>query len=380
MNSHCMSLQMERAARSCTSWFCCWCSISTGVFGSIDVLCNRVVLLLLLRLSTVALWFEVSYAQQPGGVVVGYYQNNGLCNADVEGIVTGIVSQATQADPTMPAGLLRLMFHDCWVEGCDGSILLDPSASNPNPEKTANPSATLRGFNVIDQAKSALEAVCPQTVSCADIVALAARDAVVLTGLNNGGLELDMPTGRLDGLVSSAAEATALIVSPQSTAQQLIQQFEQRGFSQDEMITLSGAHTIGQAHCNQVVGRLYNFPGSANGVDPTLDPTYAAQLQAQCPANNPDPSSGVDLDPITPFVMDNNYYRNGVSNRAVLASDTAIFQNFQTQFTSNLNSNDEPLWEQEFGDALVHLASLDLKSGNNGEIRVNCRMLNAGNK
>jgi hypothetical protein len=28
----------------------------------------------------------------------------------------------------------------------------------------------------------------------------------------------------------------------------------------------------------------------------------------------------------------------------------------------------------------VHLASLDLKSGNNGEIRVNCRMLNAGNK
>jgi hypothetical protein len=112
-----MSLQMERAARSCTSWFCCWCSISTGVFGSIDVLCNRV-LLLLLRFSTVALWFQVSYAQQPGGVVVGYYQNNGLCNADVEGIVTGIVSQATQADATMPAGLLRLMFHDCWVEVC----------------------------------------------------------------------------------------------------------------------------------------------------------------------------------------------------------------------------------------------------------------------
>ncbi len=119
MNSHCMSLQMERAVRSCSSWFCCCCcSISTGVFGSIDVLCNRVLLLLLLRLSTVALWFQVSYAQQPGGVVVGYYQNNGLCNADVEGIVTGIVSQATQADPTMPAGLLRLMFHDCWVEVC----------------------------------------------------------------------------------------------------------------------------------------------------------------------------------------------------------------------------------------------------------------------
>ncbi len=119
MNRHWMSLRMESAVRSCSSWFCCCCSsIGTGVFGSINVLCNRVVLLLLLllRLSTVALWFQVSYAQQPGGVAVGYYQNNGLCNADVEGIVTGIVSQATQADPTMPAGLLRLMFHDCWVE------------------------------------------------------------------------------------------------------------------------------------------------------------------------------------------------------------------------------------------------------------------------
>jgi peroxidase len=60
------------------------------------------------------------------------------------------------------------------------------------------------------------------------------------TGLNNQGLELDMPTGRFDGLVSSAAEATALIVSSQSNAQQLTQQFEQRGFTQDEMITLSG--------------------------------------------------------------------------------------------------------------------------------------------
>jgi peroxidase len=71
-----------------------------------------------------------------------------------------------------------------------------------------------------------------------------APNVCLQTGLNNGGLELDMPTGRLDGLVSSAAEATALIVSPKSTAQQLIQQFEQRGFSQDEMITLSGSECI----------------------------------------------------------------------------------------------------------------------------------------
>ncbi len=66
------------------------------------------------------------------------------------------------------------------MQGCDGSILLDPTATNPTPEKTATPNLTVRGYEVIDQAKAALEQVCPNTVSCADIVALAGRDAAVL--------------------------------------------------------------------------------------------------------------------------------------------------------------------------------------------------------
>jgi len=66
------------------------------------------------------------------------------------------------------------------MQGCDGSVLLDPTASNQNPEKLATPNLTLRGFDIIDQAKTALEEVCPKTVSCADIVALAAWDSVTL--------------------------------------------------------------------------------------------------------------------------------------------------------------------------------------------------------
>jgi hypothetical protein len=66
------------------------------------------------------------------------------------------------------------------LQGCDASLLLDPTPQNPRIEKLAAPNLTVRGYEVIDAAKTQLEKTCPRTVSCADIVALAARDAVVL--------------------------------------------------------------------------------------------------------------------------------------------------------------------------------------------------------
>lgn len=58
------------------------------------------------------------------------------------------------------------------------------STSGEQPEKFGPPNLTLRGFDFIERIKSLLEAECPEVVSCADVIALATRDAIVATVRN----------------------------------------------------------------------------------------------------------------------------------------------------------------------------------------------------
>lgn len=105
-------------------------------------------------------------------------------------------------------------------------------------ERTSLTNANLHGFEAIDAIKAAVEKACPNTVSCADILAYASRDTVRITG----GSSWKVYGGRRDGLISNAVEVAQNL--PPSTAKvpELVATFAQKGLTPQQMVDLSGTY------------------------------------------------------------------------------------------------------------------------------------------
>ncbi|CAN6199988.1 unnamed protein product [Urochloa humidicola] len=303
-----------------------------------------------------------------GGLTVGFYDST--C-PDAENIVRGVVETAVTQNPGIGAGLIRMLFHDCFVQGCDASVLLDPTSANAQPEKLAPPNnPSLRGFEVIDAAKAALEAACPGNVSCADIVAFAGRDASAI--LSNGNVNFAMPAGRRDGLVSNANDALNFLPPPFFNLSQLTASFAAKGLDADDLVVLSGAHTVGSSHCSSFVN-----DGRLNASTSDMNPGLSAQLRQECPASpNATDDPTVVQDVVTPVTLDNQYYKNVLNRNVLFTSDAALLKSGQTAAAVVLNAFVPGQWEQKFAKAMVKMASIEVKTGTNGEIRRNCRIVN----
>ncbi|PWA94561.1 peroxidase superfamily protein [Artemisia annua] len=257
------------------------------------------------------------------------------------------------------------------MQGCDGSVLLD-SSGTINSEKRSVPNRdSVRGFEVIDEIKSVLEKACPQTVSCADILALAARDSTVLTG----GPSWDVPLGRRDSLGASLSGSNQNIPAPNNTFQTILTKFKLKGLDIVDFVALSGSHTIGNARCTSFRQRLYNNTGNGQP-DFALDQTYAAQLRANCPRTGGDQNLFV-MDPGSPTKFDNGYYKNLIALKGMLSSDEILYtQNQQTfDLVKQYAENQEEFFKQ-FAKSMIKMGNITPLTGNHGEIRKICRRIN----
>ncbi|KAH6755984.1 Peroxidase superfamily protein [Perilla frutescens var. hirtella] len=287
-------------------------------------------------------------------------------------IVKSIVAKAVANDPRMAASLLRLHFHDCFVKGCDASILLD-SAGTLTSEKRSNPNRnSVRGFEVIDEIKSALERECPQTVSCADILAVAARDSTVLAG----GPTWVVPLGRRDSKGASLSGSNNNIPAPNNTFQTILTKFKLQGLNIVDLVALSGSHTIGKSRCVSFRQRLYNQTGKSRP-DFTLDQSYAAQLRTRCPQSGGDQNL-FPLDFVSPTTFDNTYFKNLLSFKGLLNSDQVLItKNQESLELVKRYAESNELFFQQFAESMVKMGNISPLTGRRGEIRKNCRKMNS---
>ncbi|KAG0459725.1 hypothetical protein HPP92_022853 [Vanilla planifolia] len=289
----------------------------------------------------------------------------------VEKIVNSVMAEAVSENPRWAASILRLHFHDCFVKGCDGSVLLDSSGVFLS-EKRSNPNRdSARGFEIVDKIKLAVEAACPETVSCADILALAARDGVVLTG----GPGWEVPLGRRDSLTPSLNDSNNNIPAPTNTLNTIITKFNRQGLDVVDVVALSGSHTIGKSRCASFRQRLYNQTGDGKP-DETLDLGYAAKLRTRCPRTGGDQTI-FSLDLVSPNRFDNQYYKNIVAKKGLLNSDEELYT--ASQVTRDLVekysvSND--VFFEQFAKSMVKMGNISPLTGSQGEIRRVCRRVN----
>ncbi|KAF6988285.1 hypothetical protein CFC21_005848 [Triticum aestivum] len=305
-----------------------------------------------------------------------YYDKS--CPSALSKIQAGVAA-AVASDRRMAASLLRLHFHDCFVQGCDASVLLNETSVGGNERGAFGNVGSLRGFEVIEQIKKDVEAVCKKpysnngsVVSCADILAVAARDSVVALG----GPSWEVKLGRRDSTTASVAQANQDLPPPFLDVAGLNASFAGKGFSLTDMVALSGGHTIGMAQCQNFRNRLYN--------EPNINTTYATKLKLNCPTSggntNLAPLDDDTATPPNPDLFNNDFFINLQSEKGLLHSDQVLYNATApagaTEGIVNGFASSQAAFFSAFASAMVKMANLSPLTGSQGQVRTVCSIPN----
>ncbi|WZZ21974.1 hypothetical protein YC2023_123361 [Brassica napus] len=275
-------------------------------------------------------------------------------------IARRLIQRAGRSDVRLTAKVMRLHFHDCFVNGCDGSVLLDAApVDGVEGEKEAFQNAgSLDGFEVIDDIKTALENVCPGVVSCADILAIAAEISVSLAG----GPSWDVLLGRRDGRTANRGDAVAALPLGPDSMEILTSKFSVHNLDTTDLVALSGNLYI-------PVLNLRSRPKNIGHL--------AENTAKKCPQGR-SLTARVNLDPTSPDSFDNDYFKNLQNNRGVIESDQILFSSKGAPTVSLVNRFAKSLrkFYKAFAKSMIKMGNVRVLTGNDGEIRRDCRRVN----
>ncbi|KAL5198728.1 hypothetical protein ABZP36_002240 [Zizania latifolia] len=324
------------------------------------VACCSCALLLLLATSTAA-------TAAGGGLRLNFYLHS--CPR-AEDIVREQVRRLYEEHGNTAVSWVRALFHDCMVKSCDASLLLETTAAAVS-EQASHRSFGMRNFKYIATIKAALERECPSTVSCADVLALAARDGVAMLG---GPSPLPMRTGRRDSRESYYGVVEHYIPNHNDSVWTVLSRFAAMGVEVEGAVALLGAHSVGRVHCFNLVGRLYPT------VDGSMESAYGKYLRGRCPeAEAAEDTREVVYarnDRETPMLLDNMYYRNLLAGRGLLLVDQRLASDPRTAPYVRRMAADNAYFHQRFAAALLTMSENAPLTGAQGEIRKHCSFLN----
>ncbi|KAH7529034.1 hypothetical protein FEM48_Zijuj05G0140700 [Ziziphus jujuba var. spinosa] len=225
------------------------------------------------------------------------------CPNAVATIRTSIRAAVSQ-ERRMAASLICLHFHDCFVQGCDASILLEESSSIRS-EQSALVNSGARGYQVIEAEKSELEKLCPRVVS-SFILSVAARDASVAVG----GPSWTVKLGRRDSTTASLGGANSDLPSFRASLEILISAFAAKGLSARDMVAFN------------------------------IDAGFATTRRRRCTPADADNGHLASLDLVMPNSFENNYFKNLIQKKGLLESDQVLFSGGSTDsFVSEYSRN-----------------------------------------
>ncbi|KAM4070987.1 hypothetical protein ACB094_11G027300 [Castanea mollissima] len=292
-----------------------------------------------------------------------------------ESIIRTSVARIYSDHSNVSAALLRLFFHDCFIEGCDASVLLGDSNGDKNHsiERRAIPNQT---FDKIDSIKEELENACPGVVSCADIVSIATRDGIMLAD---------------DNITHT------------------LHLFDLKGIDERETVSLLGAHNIGKIGCEFIQKRLSNFKGTWQP-DPTIAPDFLTEMRMRCQDSNgtttrPSSSSMASLEMITHYTssplslshleetekwqaagrmtylqalsssissgagFETHYYQSLLNGRGLLFANQQLMANEKTaRLVRAYASDDGSTSQMDFAGAMMKMSGLNILTGSQGQV------------